>query len=89
MNNTEAVRALEAACAMSRDALSVGFLAHVHGRFGRPDRAAQLIAELLASRLGGHIASKAMIVAYAGIGENDHAFEWLERAYEERRLELS
>jgi len=25
-----------------------------------------------------------MIAAYAGIGENDRAFEWLERAYNER-----
>jgi TolB-like protein/tetratricopeptide (TPR) repeat protein len=83
-NDTEAVAALEAACAMSRDAISVGYLAHAHGRFGRRDRAAQLIAELLASRGGGHVAPKAMIVAYAGIGENDHAFQWLERAYDER-----
>ena len=83
-NDTEAVAALEAACAMSRDALSVGYLAHVHGRFGRRDRAEQLIAELLASRSAGHIAPKAMIVVYAGIGENDHAFEWLERVYNER-----
>jgi hypothetical protein len=58
---------------MSHDALSVGDLAHAHGRFGRPDRAEQLIAELLASRSGGHVAPKAMIVACAGIGENDHA----------------
>lgn len=82
-NDTEAVAALEAACAMSRDAISVGYLAHVHGRFGRPDRSEPLIAELLALRSAGHVAPKALIVAYAGIGENDHAFEWLERAYEE------
>jgi tetratricopeptide (TPR) repeat protein len=83
-NDSEAVAALEAACATSRDAISVGYLAHVHGRFGRRGRAEPLIAELLASRSGGHVAPKAMVVAYAGIGEHDHAFEWLERAYEER-----
>jgi TolB-like protein len=82
--DAEAVAALEAACTTSRDALSVGYLAHVHGRFGRRDRAGQLIAELLASRGVGYLAPKAMIVAYAGIGENDEAFEWLERAYDER-----
>jgi hypothetical protein len=82
-NDTEAVAALEGACALSRDAVSVGYLAHAHGRFGRPGRTNQLIAELLASH-GGYVAPKAMIAAYAGIGENDHAFEWLERAYNER-----
>jgi len=83
-NDTEAVAALEAAGALSRDALSVGYLAHAHGRFGRRDRADQLIGELLAVRRGGYLAPKAMIAAYAGIGENDRAFEWLERAYNER-----
>jgi TolB-like protein/Tfp pilus assembly protein PilF len=81
--DAEAVAALEAACAASRDTLSVGYLAHAHGRFGRRARAEQLIGELLASRSTGHVAPKAMIVAYAGIGDTDSAFEWLERAYDE------
>ena len=82
-NDTEAIAALEAACAVSRDALSVGYLAHAHGRFGRRAQVEPLIAELLSSRSAGHVAPKAMIVAYAGIGERDAAFEWLERAYNE------
>jgi hypothetical protein len=82
-NDAEAIAALEAACAVSRDAVSVGYLAHAYGRFGRRAQAEPLIAELLSSRSAGHVAPKAMIVAYAGLGERDAAFEWLERAFNE------
>jgi tetratricopeptide (TPR) repeat protein len=74
----EAVDALERAAALS-GARDSAHLAYAHAVTGRPDLAAQILDAVLASPdidlLAFHIA-----LAYSGLGDDDQAFAWLERA---------
>ena len=38
---------------------------------------------------GYHLGAYDVVQIYAGLGEKDHAFEWLERAYEENELGMA
>lgn len=83
-NGAEALAAFEEAKRLSQDDLTVGYLAHANARFGKHEEARSGLAELLGRADCGHVSTKAMIVAYAGLGDRDRAFEWLERAFEQR-----
>jgi TolB-like protein/DNA-binding winged helix-turn-helix (wHTH) protein len=60
-------------------------LAHTFAVSGRKTRARKILAEVGQRRLqGGYVSSYDIAVVYAGLGEKDTAFQWLEKAYEER-----
>jgi serine/threonine protein kinase/Flp pilus assembly protein TadD len=81
--NTEAVDSMLRAAALSgaRDSAQ---LAYVYAMIGNPAEARNVISRLVESgarldQLGFHLA-----MAYAGLGEVDEVFRWLEAAYLER-----
>jgi DNA-binding winged helix-turn-helix (wHTH) protein/TolB-like protein/lipoprotein NlpI len=59
-------------------------LAHAHARAGDRDRAALLLRRLEHESTQRYVTPVDFAVVYAGLGENDRAFEWLERAFRER-----
>lgn len=76
----EAVAAFEKALNLSREALSLSFLGHVHARLGRRQEAMRLLREL-EQLFGQGLASPiAFVVIYAGLGDTDTALEWLDTA---------
>jgi TolB-like protein len=77
----DAVAALEKAVSHSREALSLSYLGHVYGRLGRTDEARCLLRELDQLRTQGRAPPIAFVVIYAGLGDIDAAFDWLETAY--------
>ncbi len=77
----EAVAALEKALSHSREALSLSYLGHVYGRIGRTEEARRLLQELDRLRTRGQAPPIAFVVIYAGLGDVDEAFDWLETAY--------
>ncbi len=77
----EAVAVLEKALSRSREALSLVYLGHVYGRLGRTDDARCLLRELGQLRTRGQAPPIAFATIYAGLGDNDAAFDWLETAY--------
>ncbi len=79
-----AIQAFERAAAISRDALSIGYLGHAHARAGHPDIAASLLNELLSRAGRGYVLPKSLICLYAGLGDRDRVNEWLEKAYRDR-----
>jgi tetratricopeptide (TPR) repeat protein len=76
----EAVAAFEKALSISREVFSLSFLGHVYARLGRTEEARGLLRELEQLRTRAYAAPIAFIVIYAGLGEADAAFEWLETA---------
>ncbi len=73
-----------------REPLVLGALAHAHARAGQRAEALKLVSELkrLEERVGPedrNIPRFAFIWAYAGLGDKEQAFAWLEKAYQERR----
>ncbi|MGA2268065.1 MAG: winged helix-turn-helix domain-containing protein [Bryobacteraceae bacterium] len=77
----EAVAVLEKALSHSREALSLSYLGHVYGRLGRTDEAKRLLQELDQLRTRGQAPLIAFVVIYAGLGDVEAAFDWLETAY--------
>ena len=62
---------------------ALAFLAHAQARAGQREAATAILADLLAGRQDSHGAFGIAIV-YAGLGDFDAAFPWLERAVDER-----
>jgi len=89
--NQDAIAVLEKALIFTeRDPLVLGALAHAYARAGRRQEALKLVGELkrVDERLeaeGRSIPRFSFIWAYAGLGDKEQAFAWLEKAYQERR----
>ncbi|HWT78688.1 MAG TPA: hypothetical protein VN648_07775, partial [Candidatus Methylomirabilis sp.] len=79
-----AIQAFERAAAISRDAISIGYLGHAHARAGHLDTATSLLNELLSRVEQGYVPPKSPICLYAGLGDRDRVIEWLEKAYRDR-----
>jgi tetratricopeptide (TPR) repeat protein len=63
-------------------------LGYVYARAGRSKDAYNVIAELTNRSAREYVPPYALALVHAGLGENDRALEWLERAGEERRPRL-
>ena len=80
----EAIDAFERAAAISRDPISVGYLGSVLALAGRTRDADALLAELLERSTREYVSPKAFIALYAGLGDIDHAYEWMDEALRRR-----
>ncbi len=69
------------------EVLVLGALAHVYARIGQREDALKLVHKLerIEGEERGYVAPFGIIWAYAGLGDKEQAFAWLERAYEEHR----
>jgi serine/threonine-protein kinase len=56
---------------------------------GERAQAQSILAELKSSSAQRHVPANSMAVIHAALGENDEAFDWLEKAYRERDVRLS
>jgi tetratricopeptide (TPR) repeat protein len=62
----------------------VGSLAYAYAKSGRKDEARKLLAQLKDDSKKRYVAAYYIAVIYAGLGEKDEAFSWLEKAYQDR-----
>jgi TolB-like protein/Flp pilus assembly protein TadD len=85
----EAVQSLQTAIVLSnRNPHMVAALGHTLAVSGRIEDARALITELRERGGHRHVPPFNIAMVYAGLGERDKAFEWLEKAYECRSLWL-
>ena len=90
-SHQNAISALQKALIFTdREPLVLGALAHAHARAGERAEALKLVSELkrLEERVGPkdrNVPRFSFIWAYAGLGDKEQAFAWLEKAYRERR----
>lgn len=66
------------------DANTLSQLGHTYGILGRKEEAYKTIAQLKDRSILNHVLPSNIAAIYAGIGERDRAFEWLEKGYGER-----
>jgi TolB-like protein/DNA-binding winged helix-turn-helix (wHTH) protein/Flp pilus assembly protein TadD len=81
----EAIPGLEKAVSVtdsSPGVISALIWAYAHA--GRRADALQLLSELKKRQQTGYVPAGAFVNAYLGLGDNDEAFAWFERAYEEQ-----
>ena len=64
-------------------------LAHAYATTGRRDEAEKILHKLQARSKTEYISPYMIAVIYAGLGSNDKAFEFLERAYREKSPDLA
>jgi len=81
----EAIPVLEKALALSeRTPAVIGVLVRAYAHAGRRPEALRLLDELKRRQQKGYVPSAAFVNAYLGLGDNEQAFAWLERAYKEQ-----
>jgi len=71
-----------------RSAAMVALLGHAYAVAGRRDEALAVLKELDERSKREYVSAFYMVLIYLGLNDNDQAFKWLERAYEERSTHL-
>ncbi len=84
----EAIRELETGTKLADNPSPLAFLCHAYASAGRRDDALATLARMHQAMKEHHVTADAMAVAYAGLGDKDRAFQWLEQAYQNRDEDL-
>jgi DNA-binding winged helix-turn-helix (wHTH) protein/TolB-like protein/Tfp pilus assembly protein PilF len=71
------------------DASYKGSLGHAYALSGKPDQARQVLQDLERRTGEAYVPSYAIALVYAGLGDNDHAITWLQKAYEDRSTSIA
>ena len=66
----------------------VAALAHANAAIGRRAEAEKILRELQRQSKTSYVSPYMIATIYAGLGEKDKAFEFLERAYQERSFDI-
>jgi len=86
---TKAIAELEKAHALSGyNPLILGPLGSCYGAMGDKDKALTLLDELNTAATQAYVAPISWVMLYLGIGDVEHAFEWLEKAADARDVLL-
>jgi TolB-like protein/DNA-binding winged helix-turn-helix (wHTH) protein len=86
----EAISEYEKAIEMSNgDQDATASLAHAFAGIGRRAEAEKILRDLEQKSKNAYVSPYILATMYAGLGEKEKAFEFLERAYQERSLDIS
>jgi serine/threonine-protein kinase len=81
----EAIEEIELAIKLSgRSTHMVARLGHAYAVAGRTREARSVLAEIIELSTRQYVSPFEIALIYVGLGENEEAFEWLERAYDDR-----
>lgn len=80
----QAIPVLEKALTIERSAAVIGVLIRAYAHAGQRQDALRLLAELKKRRQASYVPAAAFVNAYLGLGDNEQAFAWLERAFQEQ-----
>ena len=84
----EAIAAFQDSIRLSKDDLEVGNLGNALAVAGRKEDALRVLGDLQKRSKERRVSPYSIALVYVGLGDKDHAFEWLERAYAERSPQL-
>ena len=85
---SEAIPHYEKAVELADTPYELGFLGHAYAKSGRVDEAHAILQRLEEQAKSRYVAPLARAYVYAGLGDLDRSFEWLEKAYDERSSNL-
>jgi serine/threonine protein kinase/Tfp pilus assembly protein PilF len=72
-----------------RDFDALAGLAHAYAAMGKRAEAEKILVELQRQAKGAYVSPYMIAVIYSGLGQNDKAFEFLEKAYRERSPDIA
>ncbi len=81
---TAAISDYEKAETIGHSVVPQQFLANAYAVSGRRDEARKILNELLELRKKQYVGAPGIAAIYAGLGDREQTFAWLEKAYEER-----
>jgi TolB-like protein/Flp pilus assembly protein TadD len=80
----EAITVLEKTLGTDRNPAVMGVLVRAYAHAGRRREALRLVDELKRRQQTSYVAAAPFVNAYLGLGDNEQALAWLERAYQEQ-----
>ncbi len=80
----EAIEALEKARRVDVNPTSLGYLGYVYAAAGKKAQAQKVLEELKELSKQRYVSPYSLVCIYAGLNDQDQAFKWLERTYQER-----
>lgn len=80
----EAITVLEKALGTDRNPAVMGVLVRAYAHAGRRREALRLVDELKRRQQTSYVRAAPFVDAYLGLGDNEQALAWLERAYQEQ-----
>jgi serine/threonine-protein kinase len=84
----EAVEVQEKAVNLSRSPLFLGLLGSTYALSGMEKEALRVVDELKQRRRSQYVGPHSLARVYTSLGEIDQAFEWLDKAYEEKDAQM-
>jgi tetratricopeptide (TPR) repeat protein len=74
---------------LNDDPRMLGLLGHVYGVSGQRGEALRMLDQLKENAGQRYVSAYSFALVYAGLGEKDRAFEWLEKSYQDHTPYLS
>lgn len=84
----EAVRSYKTSLELDAMKYAIGSLGHAYAKTGRIDDARAVLDQIEELEQTRYVGPVQRARVYAGLGELDRCFEWLEKAYQERSTDL-
>ena len=84
----EAIAEFEKGVKLSGSPLMLALLGHAYAASGKTAEARQVLSDLQQLQSQRYVSPYTVAAIYAGLGEQDQAFKWLDKAYEERDIWL-
>ncbi len=85
----EAIAKLERAVSLSDGPIYRGQLAHAYALAGKRAKALKILEQLKALSKEKYVAPVDIAIIYTGVGDRNAAFQWLEKAYQERTARIT
>lgn len=85
---SEAIEALQKSLALAPNLLALSQLGSAYGTIGKRDEALAVLNQLMEMSAQCYVAPYNIARIHSGLGDNDRAFEWLEKAFEEHNGEM-
>jgi hypothetical protein len=67
----------------------LGVLGHGYAALGRRDQATKVLADMTEVAKQRYVPAYCFAQVYAGLGDKDPAFQWLEKSYQDRSYDIT
>jgi serine/threonine-protein kinase len=85
----EAIAEYQKAKELNDDPYVLGLLGHGYAASGRRDEATKVLAEMNEVAKQRYVPAYSFAQVYAGLGDKEHAFQWLEKSYQDRAYDIT
>jgi serine/threonine protein kinase/Flp pilus assembly protein TadD len=86
--NDSAIELFRKAVELSQSRMPLGWLGHAYAVLGQEAEARSVVTRLSELAKEESVSPLCFALVHAGLGDNDQAFDWLEKAYEQRTSDL-